>query len=187
MDKNQLVGRRQILGCLGAIGVQSALPALAQSDYPNRPIRIVLGLPAGGAADIVVRALAQELELQLLRPFAVEFRRLLRARTRLLQLGHCSRSGRHAHGGARGRGPGRPSPRSRPPMPAGRRGTWPPGSPGACAGSPQGTTSPPSTRPGCDSRTGLPHPKDPLPTDQRLCRSNRGRQIHAFSLPYQRF
>ncbi len=62
MDKQQVASRRQILGCLGALGIGSALPALAQADYPQKPIRIVLGLPAGGAADIVVRALAQELE-----------------------------------------------------------------------------------------------------------------------------
>jgi tripartite-type tricarboxylate transporter receptor subunit TctC len=72
MNIKQQMGRRQILGCLGAIGLQSALPALAQSDYPNRPIRIVLGLPAGGAADIVVRALAQELEQTLKQPVVVD-------------------------------------------------------------------------------------------------------------------
>lgn len=72
MNKNQAMARRRMLGYLGAIGMQSTLPALAQSDYPNRPIRIVLGLPAGGAADIVVRALAQELEQTLKQPVLVD-------------------------------------------------------------------------------------------------------------------
>ena len=72
MKNKPALARRQVLGCLGAIGMQAALPALAQSDYPNRPLRIVLGLPAGGAADIVVRALAQEMEQSLKQPVIVD-------------------------------------------------------------------------------------------------------------------
>lgn len=72
MESNRHVNRRQILAALGVIGASTTLPALAQSDYPNRPIRIVLGLPAGGAADIVVRALAQELEQSLKQPVIVD-------------------------------------------------------------------------------------------------------------------
>jgi tripartite-type tricarboxylate transporter receptor subunit TctC len=34
--------------------------AAAQSDFPNRPLRIVVGFPPGGATDILARAMAQE-------------------------------------------------------------------------------------------------------------------------------
>ena len=40
----------------------AASPALAQTgDYPNRPVRIIVPQTAGGAVDIVARAIAQKL------------------------------------------------------------------------------------------------------------------------------
>ena len=40
-------------------------PALAQqdpsADYPNRPVKIIVSVPAGGGTDILTRMLAQEL------------------------------------------------------------------------------------------------------------------------------
>jgi tripartite-type tricarboxylate transporter receptor subunit TctC len=37
----------------------------AQQDYPNRPVKIVVGFPAGGGTDVFARALAQGLQAQL--------------------------------------------------------------------------------------------------------------------------
>src|SRR4051794_15250418 len=37
-------------------------PALAQQDYPNKPIHIILGFPAGGGADILARHFVRRLE-----------------------------------------------------------------------------------------------------------------------------
>ena len=37
----------------------------AQSDYPNRPLKVIIPLPAGGAADVATRTMALELEKQL--------------------------------------------------------------------------------------------------------------------------
>lgn len=71
-NANQNNGRRLFLEGIGALSLGATLPAMAQADYPNRPIKIVLGLPAGGAADIVVRALAQELEQSLKQPVLVD-------------------------------------------------------------------------------------------------------------------
>jgi tripartite-type tricarboxylate transporter receptor subunit TctC len=46
--------------------------ALAQSDYPNRPVKIVVPFPPGGTSDIMGRAIAEELSRQLKQPFVVE-------------------------------------------------------------------------------------------------------------------
>lgn len=72
MKLDQSINRREILGVIGATTLGAALPVSAQTDYPNRPLRIVLGLPAGGAADVTVRLLAQELERSMKQPVIVE-------------------------------------------------------------------------------------------------------------------
>jgi tripartite-type tricarboxylate transporter receptor subunit TctC len=67
------MSRRYLALCLtGASLLGASLPSLAQSDFPNRPIRIVIPLPAGGAADVGVRTMAQELEKSLKQPIVVE-------------------------------------------------------------------------------------------------------------------
>jgi tripartite-type tricarboxylate transporter receptor subunit TctC len=49
-----------------------ALPAQAQSDYPNRPVRIVIGFSAGAVADTPARLLAQKFSQALGQQFVVE-------------------------------------------------------------------------------------------------------------------
>src|SRR5213592_4355391 len=46
--------------------------ALAQSDYPSRPIRIVVGYAAGGGNDIIVRVMQPELSKGLGQPVIVD-------------------------------------------------------------------------------------------------------------------
>ncbi len=54
-------GRRSALLALGlAAGVLST-GVQAQSSYPNRPVRMIVGFPAGTGPDIVARLLAQKL------------------------------------------------------------------------------------------------------------------------------
>jgi len=72
MNSTSRMSRRKTLGLMGAAGLGAAVPALAQSDFPSRPLKIVLGLPAGGAADVVVRAIARELEQSMKQPVIVE-------------------------------------------------------------------------------------------------------------------
>jgi tripartite-type tricarboxylate transporter receptor subunit TctC len=46
--------------------------AHAQSDYPNKPVKIVVGFPAGGGTDVFARALAQGLSNQLGQQFIID-------------------------------------------------------------------------------------------------------------------
>jgi tripartite-type tricarboxylate transporter receptor subunit TctC len=60
------------LATLGVFAALSASAALAQTDYPNRPLRIVVGFAPGGSNDIVARLLAEKLSKSLGQPAIVE-------------------------------------------------------------------------------------------------------------------
>ena len=61
------------LVCALTLGAQVQAHAQAQ-DYPNKPVRLVLGQPAGGPTDIVARLLAQKLSERWGQPVLVENR-----------------------------------------------------------------------------------------------------------------
>ena len=67
--------KRQLIQtlCVAAIGLTAA-PALvcAQSDYPNRPIKLVVPFPPGGTSDVMGRLMADELGKILKQPVVVE-------------------------------------------------------------------------------------------------------------------
>lgn len=69
------INRRTVLQAGLSLGV---LPlggmSQAQSAYPNRPIRVVVGLPAGGVADVAVRIITTQMQSTLGQPFLVENR-----------------------------------------------------------------------------------------------------------------
>jgi tripartite-type tricarboxylate transporter receptor subunit TctC len=56
----------------------AALPAVSRvawaQAYPSRPVRWIVGYPAGGSSDILVRLIGQQLSERLGRPFVVENR-----------------------------------------------------------------------------------------------------------------
>jgi tripartite-type tricarboxylate transporter receptor subunit TctC len=48
--------------------------ASAQTDYPNKPVKIISPFPAGGTSDVMARLIADELTKALKQPFVVENR-----------------------------------------------------------------------------------------------------------------
>ena len=65
---------RLLASLLAALGLCAVLPASAQGSYPNKPVRVIVPFPPGGATDIVGRAVADHLQSALGQPFVVENR-----------------------------------------------------------------------------------------------------------------
>jgi tripartite-type tricarboxylate transporter receptor subunit TctC len=57
---------------LSAIGLVASNAALAQSDYPNKPVKIIVPFPAGGTSDVMGRLVAEELSKILKQPVIVD-------------------------------------------------------------------------------------------------------------------
>jgi tripartite-type tricarboxylate transporter receptor subunit TctC len=63
-----------IRSLLAGLALAAALPVAAQSDYPNRPITMVVPFPPGGVADITARPVAEAMGRLLGQPVVVENR-----------------------------------------------------------------------------------------------------------------
>jgi tripartite-type tricarboxylate transporter receptor subunit TctC len=67
--------RRKFLSLVGAVAaISSAARALAQSTYPSRPVRLIVGFAAGGGVDISARLIGQWLSDRVGQPFVIENR-----------------------------------------------------------------------------------------------------------------
>jgi tripartite-type tricarboxylate transporter receptor subunit TctC len=67
--------RRQILRLLAGIVALPAASRIARAQtYPTRPVRIIVGFPAGGGTDITARLIGRWLSERLGQPFIVENR-----------------------------------------------------------------------------------------------------------------
>jgi tripartite-type tricarboxylate transporter receptor subunit TctC len=69
---------RFIVLVAGAAALVALSPARAQqdpaADYPNRPVKIIVSVPAGGGVDTVTRIFAARLQQRLGQPFVIENR-----------------------------------------------------------------------------------------------------------------
>ena len=65
---------RPFVSLVAGVLLAVALPVHAQSDYPNKPARIMVGANAGGGTDIIARMLADKFAESLKQPFVVENR-----------------------------------------------------------------------------------------------------------------
>jgi tripartite-type tricarboxylate transporter receptor subunit TctC len=59
---------------IAALLLGTSLVSYVQSEYPNKPIRLIIGFPAGGSTDIVGRIVAQKLGERLGQTIVVENR-----------------------------------------------------------------------------------------------------------------
>jgi tripartite-type tricarboxylate transporter receptor subunit TctC len=63
---------KQAITLLGAVILLAvATPGLAQTDYPAKPITLIVPFPAGGRTDVIARTVAQQLQVTLKQPIAV--------------------------------------------------------------------------------------------------------------------
>jgi tripartite-type tricarboxylate transporter receptor subunit TctC len=72
--QSRLVALVLALGLVFGFGFGFAAPASAQVDYPVRPITLIVPFPAGGSTDVLVRALARELQERLGQTVVLEFK-----------------------------------------------------------------------------------------------------------------
>jgi tripartite-type tricarboxylate transporter receptor subunit TctC len=63
LPHNLVVSRRHVLHSLAAATAAWSLPALAA--WPDKPIKIIVTFPPGGASDIVARVMAEQLSIKL--------------------------------------------------------------------------------------------------------------------------
>lgn len=64
--------RRTLLATTAALPL--ARPALAQSPWPNRPVRVMVGFPPGGSLDVMTRLACEQMQNRLGQSFVVETR-----------------------------------------------------------------------------------------------------------------
>jgi tripartite-type tricarboxylate transporter receptor subunit TctC len=75
MGETMILSRRQVLElATGAVAFAAISRSARAQTYPTRPVRIIVGFPAGGPSDITARLIAQWLSERLGQEFVVENR-----------------------------------------------------------------------------------------------------------------
>ncbi len=69
-----MMNKRQLLTVISLAGLAmlSQGKALAQADYPNKPIKLIVAFPPGGTSDVMGRLMSEELTKVLKQPVVVE-------------------------------------------------------------------------------------------------------------------
>src|SRR5262245_54375621 len=68
------ISRRALIQHGAAFASLAALPAFAQSSWPDRAVRLIVPYPAGGSADVLARLYGEQLAAKLGQPFVIENR-----------------------------------------------------------------------------------------------------------------
>jgi tripartite-type tricarboxylate transporter receptor subunit TctC len=75
VDKVMTIDRRRLLSVVTGSAALATLPRrVCALDYPARPVRVIVGIPAGGTPDIYARLIAERLAARLGQPVVVENR-----------------------------------------------------------------------------------------------------------------
>jgi tripartite-type tricarboxylate transporter receptor subunit TctC len=56
-----IIHRRALLACVASLVALSAAPAMAESNWPDKPVRFIVPYTPGGATDAVTRLIAQKI------------------------------------------------------------------------------------------------------------------------------
>lgn len=67
-----MIHRRTLLVAAG--GLPLAAPALGQSPWPSKPVRVIVGFPPGGSLDVMTRLACEQMQTRFGQPFVVETR-----------------------------------------------------------------------------------------------------------------
>jgi tripartite-type tricarboxylate transporter receptor subunit TctC len=74
MTSHRFPRRLALLAFAALAGAATVAPAQAQGAYPSRPIKFIVPVPPGGAADVMSRMVAEHLQARLGQPVTVENR-----------------------------------------------------------------------------------------------------------------
>jgi len=61
-----------MLALLSIIAIFAPAPAIAQDNYPNRPVKIIAPQAPGGGVDLVARIISDRLRIAMGQPFVIE-------------------------------------------------------------------------------------------------------------------
>src|SRR5437588_2586276 len=65
---------RVVLALIAGLAIADLAHTQNAGTYPNRPIRVIVSVPAGGGVDTVTRIIAQKLQQRIGQPIVVENR-----------------------------------------------------------------------------------------------------------------
>jgi tripartite-type tricarboxylate transporter receptor subunit TctC len=69
-----LFSRRSLLSVAAALCAAASPAVLAQQDWPQQPVTLIMGFPAGSGVDVVARTIQEPLARQLGRPVIIDYR-----------------------------------------------------------------------------------------------------------------
>ena len=64
----------KLFASIALAALAATVPAVAQGDYPNKPIKVIVTVPAGGGVDTVTRLVTERMRQILGQPFVIENR-----------------------------------------------------------------------------------------------------------------